>query len=65
MRATSLTPRGHVRLCGAILVLAWVFGSPTPSNAVASFEQPSIPGASDQAVVLGEDLDGDGDPDEV
>ena len=37
---------------------------PSPAGA-ALFQEPSIPGASPEAVILGRDLDGDGDPDEV
>jgi hypothetical protein len=33
--------------------------------AAAPFEEPRLPGVAPSAVVLGEDRDGDGDPDEV
>ena len=35
------------------------------ANAADHWTEPRIPGASDQALVLGRDLDGDGDPDDI
>ncbi len=45
------------------LCLAMVL--PAAAAAVEQSREPAIPGASEQALTLGRDLDGDGDPDEV
>ena len=47
--------------CFALLVWA----APFPGNAAEHWTEPRIPGTSEQALVLGRDLDGDGDPDEI
>jgi FtsP/CotA-like multicopper oxidase with cupredoxin domain/Cu/Ag efflux protein CusF len=57
---------GYLRTSVLLLVLllmgpwAWAYRA-----AAASFEEPSLPGVAPTAVVLGQDHDGDGDPDEV
>ncbi len=51
----------------AIAVLGWLWLSATGTPAWASghWAKPPLPGMADQALVLGRDLDNDGDPDEV
>ena len=48
------------------LVVAWMIAaSPSDGNADGHWTEARIPGASQEAITLGRDLDGDGDPDEV
>lgn len=53
------------------LVLLWVVllflpgASPSAPKECGPFEEPPIPGTSKEAVILGRDLDGDCDPDEI
>ncbi len=55
--------KGYV---SAALGLAWVIAAiPSAGSAAEHWTEPRIAGASEEAVVLGRDLDGDGDPDEV
>ncbi len=42
-----------------------IAASSSVANADAHWTEPRIPGASEQALVLGRDLDGDGGPDEI
>ena len=50
----------------AVLGFAWVIaGSSSVAKADAHWTESRIPGVSEQALVLGRDLDGDGDPDEI
>ena len=42
-----------------------IAASSSVANADAHWMEPRIPGTSEQALVLGRDLDGDGDPDEI
>ncbi len=49
-----------------VFALAWLLtAAPPPAQAATGWHDPRIPGTSEQAVVLGRDLDKDGDPDEV
>ena len=49
-----------------VLGYALVIAASSPvANADTHWTVPRIPGASEQALVLGRDLDGDGDPDEI
>jgi len=51
---------------GAVFALAWLMAAaPSPAQAATGWHEPRIPGTSKDAVILGRDLDGDGDPDEV
>ncbi len=52
-------------LFGLAVVFVLLLSLPGMSKEAARFVEPPIPGASPEAVVLGRDLDGDGDPDEV
>ncbi len=46
--------------------IAWLLAAtPSPVEAAKGWQEPRIPGTSENAVTLGRDLDGDGDPDEV
>ncbi len=46
--------------------IAWLLAATaSPAEAAKGWQEPRIPGTSEAAVVLGRDLDGDGDPDEV
>ncbi|MCZ6607851.1 MAG: multicopper oxidase domain-containing protein, partial [Alphaproteobacteria bacterium] len=50
----------------AALALAWLLaGAPSPAGASDHWSEAPIPGTSETALVLGRDLDGDGDPDEI
>ena len=49
-------------ILGCVLVVA---ASSPVANADTHWIAPRIPGASEQALILGRDLDGDGDPDEI
>ncbi len=50
----------------AALGFAWLLaGAPSPAAASDHWSEASIPGTSETALVLGRDLDGDGDPDEI
>jgi len=42
-----------------------IFAPSSVANADTHWTEPRIPGTSEQALVLGRDLDGDGDPDEI
>ena len=54
---------GYLRV---VFALAWLLvAAPSPAQAVTGWHDTRIPGTSEQAVVLGRDLDGDGDPDEI
>lgn len=56
----------RLALLWAVLLLLLLPGtSPSAPEACGPWEEPSIPGASKEAIVLGRDLDGDCDPDEV
>ncbi len=58
----SALKRSIVAALGFASVIA---ASSSVANADAHWTEPRIPGASEQALVLGRDLDGDGDPDEI
>ena len=50
----------------AALGFAWLLvGGASTVSAADHWSEARIPGTSDQAVTLGRDLDGDGDPDEI
>ncbi len=50
----------------AALGFAWLLvGAPSPAGASNHWSEAPIPGTSETALVLGRDLDGDGDPDEI
>ena len=65
MRSRRCAAHGRDSLCGLVVLSVLLFFSAGPSLGAESFVEPSIPGASPEAVVLGRDLGGDGDPDEV
>ena len=49
-------------VCG----IAWLMAAaPSPAEAAKVWQEPRIAGTSEDAITLGRDLDGDGDPDEV
>ena len=52
-------------LCGALGVAWLIVALPAAGNAGEHWKEARIPGASANAITLGRDLDGDGDPDEV
>ena len=60
---TMLGRRGYFSGVFCFALLVWV--APFPGNAAEHWTEPRIPGTSEQALVLGRDLDGDGDPDEI
>ena len=50
----------------AALVVGWLMaGFSLAGNAAEHWQEARIPGTSENAITLGRDLDGDGDPDEV
>ena len=50
----------------AAVGFAWVIGAFLPAvNASDHWKEARIPGTSEDAMMLGRDLDGDGDPDEI
>ena len=50
----------------AALILGWLMAGFSPTgNAAEHWQEARIPGTSENAITLGRDLDGDGDPDEV
>ena len=53
------------QIAAALVFASAIAASPSVANADAHWTEPRIPGASEQALVLGRDLDGDGDPDEI
>ena len=51
---------------GGVFALGWLMVAFSPSgNAAGHWQEARIPGTSENAITLGRDLDGDGDPDEV
>ncbi len=51
---------------GGAFALGWLMVVFSPSgNAAGHWQEARIPGTSENAITLGRDLDGDGDPDEV
>ncbi len=56
-------PNGCLAAVGGI---AWLLAATaSPVEAAKGWQEPRTPGTSEEAVMLGRDLDGDGDPDEV
>ena len=54
------------RSLAAVVGMAWLLvAAPSPAEVATGWQEPPIPGTSADAVTLGRDLDGDGDPDEV
>ena len=50
----------------SVFGLAWLLAAtPSPAEAAKDWQESRIPGTSENALTLGRDLDGDGDPDEV
>ena len=57
---------GTTRTLFAVFGFAWlVVGAPSTGGASDHWSEAPIPGTSETALVLGRDLDGDGDPDEI
>ncbi len=53
------------RIAAALGVASLIAASSSVANADVHWTERQIPGTSEQALVLGRDLDGDGDPDEI
>ena len=55
----------NLRIAAALGFASVIAASSFVANADTHWAEPRIPGTSEQALVLGRDLDGDGDPDEI
>ncbi len=54
-----------MRIAAALGFASVIAAASSAANADGHWVEPLIPGTSEQALVLGRDLDGDGDPDEI